>query len=183
MSEPAVRLSGLVAVGHVTHRVHRRSNSWSLPADTWSDPIRTEPWVRASKTNGSRWVAASSSCCMTETPALTLWREIIDSTAGGFAYGATAVFQTLFFVAMSISRWVSSQAVLSHPLDTIKTRQQVLDIHVKGIVSPSWSPQAMPGMAGHSSGAVLRTTLTQGFAELYRGFLPALTGSVLFRTV
>lgn len=76
-----------------------------------------------------------------------LWRELLDSTFGGFAYGATA-------------------AVLSHPLDTIKTRQQ-----------------AMPGMAGSSSRDVLRDTLTRGFPELYRGFLPALAGSVLFRAV
>jgi len=71
----------------------------------------------------------------------SLTRTLISSTVGGWGYGALA-------------------AVLSHPLDTIKTRKQVLP---RGV-----------GLSGLS---------TTALKSLYRGLLPAASASILFRAV
>lgn len=71
----------------------------------------------------------------------SLFKTLVASTVGGWGYGALA-------------------ALLSHPLDTVKTRQQVL----QSVQSPSSSSRSL-------------------LHGLYRGIVPAVSASVLFRAV
>ena len=60
-----------------------------------------------------------------------------------------------------------SVVAVSHPLDTLKTRQQAMSCH---------------GSLGTIQ-ALRRTVTTNGVLALYQGFIPAFYGSVLFRSV
>ena len=74
--------------------------------------------------------------------------EGLRGLLGGAAYGFTVV-------------------AISHPLDTVKTRQQAIASH---------------GRLG-MGGALLRTVSAEGPLALYKGFWPAFAGSVMFRSV
>lgn len=77
-----------------------------------------------------------------------LVEETLRGLVGGAAYGLTVV-------------------AVSHPFDTVKTRQQVLPGYAQLGVGPAFA----------------RTVREGGWRALYKGFTSSMTGSVLFRSV
>ena len=103
---------------------------------------------RAHSTSSFIVMAADADSSSTTRP--SLMKTLVASTIGGWGYGVLA-------------------AILSHPLDTVKTRQQVLGSFQQRTTlsaGPTSTPPLLPSLKG-----------------LYRGILPAVSASILFRAV